>query len=61
MKEWYEVDCDFVEFTDRGNYCCYKSDACNWEECEFYKNGVGKEDLKGALIGIDAGGNPIYS
>ena len=39
-------DCDFVETTERGNYCCLKHCACTVEKCEVLKYGLGKEDLE---------------
>lgn len=36
-------DCDFVETTERGNYCCLKRCACTVEKCEVLKYGLGKE------------------
>ena len=55
-------NCVFYKKTDKGGYCSYCKMICeHYEICEFHLNGVGPEDLKGALIGIDGGGNPIYS
>ena len=39
-------NCDFVETTEYGNYCCLKHCACAEEKCEILKYGLGKEDLK---------------
>lgn len=55
------IDCDFVESTERGDYCCYHHEACNPEGCLFLKYGLTEDDLKGAVIGVDAGGYPIFS
>lgn len=54
------IDCDFVLEEDNKLYCKYAHKECDFEKCVFYKNGVGVEDLKGLLIGIDMCGNPIY-
>ena len=55
------LDCEFIESTERGGYCCYYHEACDPEDCLILKYGLGKEDLKGEVIGIDAGGYPIFS
>ncbi|WP_162777102.1 hypothetical protein [Mediterraneibacter gnavus] len=39
-------DCDFVESTEYGNYCCLEHCSCTEEECEVLKYGLGKEDLE---------------
>ncbi len=41
-------NCDFVETTEYGNYCCLKHCACIVEKCEVLKYGLGKEDLERA-------------
>ncbi len=38
-------NCDFVETTEYGNYCCLKHCACAEEKCEILKYGLGKEDF----------------
>ena len=43
-----EINCDFVEDTERGKYCCLYNTACNSEDCEILKNGLGEEDIKQA-------------
>lgn len=43
-----EIDCDFVEDTERGKYCCLDHIACHSEDCEILKNGLGEEDIKQA-------------
>lgn len=54
-------NCNFVENTERGNYCCYHHEACDPDDCFILKNGLGEEDLKGAVVGVDVGGYPIFS
>lgn len=34
------LDCDFVETTEYGNYCCLKNCACIEESCNIYKSFV---------------------
>lgn len=46
---------------DNKLYCKYARKDCNFEQCVFYKNGIGIDDLKGVPVGIDMYGNPIYS
>lgn len=41
-----EVNCDFVENTENGPYCCLDHIACHSEDCEILKNGLGEEDIK---------------
>lgn len=41
-----EIDCDFVEDTERGKYCCLDQISCHFEDCEILKNGLGEEDIK---------------
>ena len=60
MSVLNDVDCDFVLEEDNKLYCKYAHRECDFEKCVFYENGVGAEDLKGVLIGIDMCGNPIY-
>jgi len=55
------IDCDFLCNTEFGALCTLTNEQCNSKECEFFKNGVGRDDLCGSLIGIDVYGNPIYS
>lgn len=43
-----KTDCDFVESTEYGNYCFLEHCTCTAEECEIFKHGLGKEDLKQA-------------
>ena len=43
-----EIDCDFVEDTERGQYCCLHRIVCCFEDCEILKNGLGEEDIKQA-------------
>lgn len=52
--------CEFVEDTEYGLYCSYSDRACDYQKCSLYIYGVGKEDLKGVLVGTDMCGNPIY-
>lgn len=40
------VDCDFVEDTERGEYCCLNHFACDSENCDILKYGVGKGDIE---------------
>lgn len=44
----FEINCDFVEDTERGKYCCLHHIACHSEDCEILKNGLGEEDIKKA-------------
>lgn len=46
---WTRIDCDFVEDTERGLYCCLNHYACDSESCDTLKYGVGKEDIEQAL------------
>lgn len=43
------VDCDFVEDTEYGPYCCYERCACHSEDCELIKYGLGEEDIEQAV------------
>lgn len=61
MSVLNDVECDFVLEQDNKLYCKYARKDCDFEQCVFYKNRVGIDDLKGAPIGIDMYGNPIYS
>ncbi len=54
-------DCDFVCNTEFGDLCTLTNERCNSKDCELYKNGVGKEDMRGMLVGTDRYGNPFYS
>lgn len=36
-------DCDFVESTEYGNYCCLEHCACIPEECEILNTDLGKK------------------
>lgn len=40
------IDCEFVEDTERGPYCCLNHCACDFENCQILKYGVGKEDIE---------------
>lgn len=42
------VDCDFVEDTERGEYCELNQCACYFEGCDILKYGVGREDIEQA-------------
>ena len=64
-------ECKYVEDTERGAYCSASGCGCDDpynEICDIAartdferKNGLGEDDMRGALIGIDASGNPIYN
>lgn len=45
---YHEVNCDFVESTERGPYCSLHRTACYSEDCEILKNGLGEEYIKQA-------------
>lgn len=45
---YHEVNCEFVEYTERCQYCFLHSTACHSEDCEILKNGLGEEDIKQA-------------
>lgn len=40
------IDCEFVEDTERGPYCCLNHCACDSENCQILKYGIGKEDIE---------------
>lgn len=40
------VDCDFVEDTERGEYCELNHCACDSENCEILKYGICREDIE---------------
>ena len=40
--------CDFVESTERGDYCSFWHKACDKDDCEILKYGLGEEDIKQA-------------
>lgn len=39
------MNCEFVESTEYGDYCCFYHEACHKEDCFIQKYGLGKEDL----------------
>lgn len=38
-------ECDFLENTEHGDYCCLECAGCHKEDCLIWENGLGKEDL----------------
>ena len=40
--------CDFVELTERDDYCAFWHKACDKDDCEILKYGLGEEDIKQA-------------
>lgn len=40
--------CDFVESTERGDYCSFWYKACDKYDCAILKYGLGEEDIKQA-------------
>lgn len=42
------IDCDFVEDTERGDYCELNHCVCDSENCEILKCGVGRDDIEQA-------------
>lgn len=38
-------ECDFLESTERGDYCRFEHAECHKEDCFIQKYGLGKEDL----------------
>ena len=50
--------CDFVESTERGDYRSFWHKACDKDDCEIIKYGLGEEDIKQAyeeFIKTDSG------
>lgn len=45
---WSGIECDFVEDTERGPYCCLNYCACDSKNCNILEYGIGREDIEQA-------------
>lgn len=46
------IECDYIESTEYGDYCCLEHKGCHKDDCFIWKHGLGKEDLDQAYTAL---------